>query len=101
MKTRQTILRVVIFLIVLNPGLRTSSVAQEHHKNFKVIAFFTNRNDTAHITWVHEANKWFHKMGALHHFSYDSTKNWNNLNAEFLSHYQVVLFRDTRPDGEA
>ncbi len=40
-------------------------------------------------------------MGALHHFTYDSTNNWNNLNEEFLSHYQVVIFLDTRPDVPA
>ena len=38
-------------------------------------------------------------MAAKYNFTYDSTNNWNNLNAEFLSQYQVVLFLDTRPDS--
>lgn len=38
-------------------------------------------------------------MAGKHHFKYDSTDNWNNLNAEFLSNYQVVVFLDTRPDS--
>jgi hypothetical protein len=50
---------------------------------------------------VHEANKWFPEMGLKHHFIYDSTNNWNNLNRDFLSHYQVVIFLDTRPDSPA
>jgi hypothetical protein len=50
---------------------------------------------------VHEANRWFPKMSAEHHFQYDSTNDWNNLNATFLAHYQVVLFLDTRPDSPA
>ena len=37
-------------------------------------------------------------MGAKYHFSYDTTSNWDNLNAQFLSRYQVVLFLDTRPE---
>jgi hypothetical protein len=37
-------------------------------------------------------------MGKKYDFTYDSTNNWNNLNADFLSHYQVVIFLDTRPD---
>lgn len=65
---------------------------------FRVIAFYTSRNDVAHITFVHEANKWFPKMAAKHNFTYDSTNDWSNLNAEFLSNYQVVLFLDTRPE---
>lgn len=63
-----------------------------------VIAFYTAKNDHAHITYVHEANKWFHKMSITNNFKYDSTNNWNNLNSEFLSRYQVVLFLDTRPE---
>ncbi|WP_428330650.1 ThuA domain-containing protein [Mucilaginibacter sp.] len=73
--------------------------AQSRQPKFKVIAFYTGKDDKAHISFVHEANKWFPRMAAKYNFSYDSTKNWNNMNAEFLSHYQVVLFLDTRPDA--
>ncbi|HWK02625.1 MAG TPA: ThuA domain-containing protein [Puia sp.] len=73
--------------------------AQGHSPKFKVIAFYTGREDLAHISYVHEANKWFPEMAAKYNFSYDSTNDWNNMNAEFLSHYQVVLFLDTRPDS--
>lgn len=66
---------------------------------FHVIAFYTAKQDLAHISFVHEANKWFPHQGEKYHFSYDSTNNWNNLNDSFLSHYQVVLFLDTRPDS--
>jgi hypothetical protein len=74
----------------------SSSIAQMNKTPFHVIAFFTARNDQAHISFVHEANKWFKKMGAEYNFTYDSTKNWSNLNAEYLAKYQVVLFLDTR-----
>lgn len=67
--------------------------------NFKVIGFFTAKNDRAHITFVHEANKWFSKAAKENNFTYDSTNNWNNLNKEFLKNYDVVLFLDTRPDS--
>lgn len=72
--------------------------AQSISPEFKVIAFFTGKNDLAHISFVHEANKWFSEMAKKYNFTYDSTNNWNNLNSEFLSHYQVVIFLDTRPD---
>lgn len=64
---------------------------------FKVIAFYTARADLAHISFVHEANEWFPRMGAKYGFTYDSTNDWNILNAAFLSRYQVVIFLDTRP----
>jgi hypothetical protein len=68
---------------------------------FHVIAFYTAKQDLAHISYVHEANRWFPLMAAKYHFTYDSTSNWDNLNTAFLSHYQVVLFLDTRPDSAA
>jgi len=75
--------------------------AQNRKPKFKVIAFYTAKNDRAHISYVGEANKWFPKMAKENNFVYDSTSNWNNLNAEFLKNYQVVLFLDTRPEDPA
>jgi uncharacterized protein len=40
-------------------------------------------------------------MAAKYHFAYEATTNWNDLNTKFLSHYQVVLFLDTRPEVPA
>ena len=77
------------------------SIAQNDARPIKVIAFYTAKEDSAHISFVHEANKWFPSKSAANHFTYDSTNNWNNLNAEFLSGYQVVIFLDTRPEDPA
>ena len=78
-------------------GLR----AEDAVAKFKVIAFYTGKQDLAHISFVKEANQWFPQAAAKYHFSYEATTNWNDLNAEFLSHYQVVLFLDTRPEDAA
>ncbi len=74
------------------------SQQKKEKPKFKVIAFYTAKNDQAHISFVHEANKRFPKIAEENHFVYDSTDNWNNLNAKFLANYQVVLFLDTRPE---
>lgn len=66
---------------------------------FRVVGFYTAKNDQAHISFVHEANRWLAKMGAEHGFRYDSTSNWADLNTRFLANYQVVVFLDTRPDN--
>ncbi len=73
--------------------------AQPSAASFKVIGFYTAQKDRAHISFVHEANKWFAETAAKYNFIYDSTNNWNNLTTEFLAQYQVVLFLDTRPDS--
>ncbi len=76
----------------------TDSQAQKKAPAFHVIAFYTAKHDLAHISFVHEANRWLPKLAAQYHFTYDSTNDWNNMNTGFLSRYQVVLFLDTRPD---
>ncbi|GAB2685657.1 hypothetical protein GCM10027037_04080 [Mucilaginibacter koreensis] len=85
-----------IVLVTLLYPLFTS--AQKRKPDFNVIAFYTAKHDQAHISFVHEANKWFPEMAKKYHFTYDSTSNWNNLNTAFLSKYQVVIFLDTRPE---
>jgi hypothetical protein len=67
-------------------------------KPFKVIAFYTAKQDAAHISFVHEANKWFPQIAKQYNFIYDSTNDWTKLNTKFLKQYKVVLFLDTRPE---
>lgn len=77
------------------------AIAQNSQPLFRVIAFYTARNDRAHISFVHEANRWFPQQADRYHFTYDSTNDWSHLNDTFLSRYQVVLFLDTRPEDPA
>jgi hypothetical protein len=74
---------------------------QTNAPRFSVIAFYTGRNDKAHISFVREAERWFPRMAVEHGFTYDSTTNWADLNLEFLAKYQVVVFLDTRPEAPA
>jgi len=87
-----------ILLTCICFGFIATLNAQNKTPLFKVIGFYTAKSDLAHISFVHEANKWFPQMGVFYNFSYDSTSNWSNLNEEFLSQYQVVVFLDTRPE---
>lgn len=89
-----------LFLILLSFLMITFASAQKKPA-FKIIAFYTAKNDLAHISYVHEANKWFVQAAGKNNFTYDSTNNWNNLNKEFLKQYNIVLFLDTRPEAPA
>jgi hypothetical protein len=93
--------KLAILASVLCVFLPVGHGAQTSALKFKVIAFYTGKDDLAHISFVHEANTWFPQMAAKHHFSYEATTNWNNLNTGFLSQYQVVIFLDTRPEVPA
>src|ERR1700743_323386 len=95
-KTGVRVFCMCLFLLFF--GSVQGGFSQSKNPKFKVIAFYTAKEDKAHISFVHEANRWFPKMAAKYNFVYDFTANWSNLNAEFLSHYKVVIFLDTRPD---
>jgi hypothetical protein len=70
-------------------------------QRFSVIGFFTAKQDLAHISFVHEANRWFKEQSSKFNFKYDSTNDWSLLNLPFLKKYEVVVFLDTRPDSPA
>jgi uncharacterized protein len=88
-------------LILFFSGSYSESSGKEPVKNpqFRVVAFYTAKNDKAHVSFVHEANRWFSKIAPEYGFTYDSTSNWNNMNDSFLGGYDVVVFLDTRPDS--
>ncbi|MBV4356634.1 ThuA domain-containing protein [Pinibacter aurantiacus] len=75
-----------------------STCFAQKKSSFKVIAFYTAKSDLAHISFVHEANKWFPSMAAKYGFTYESTNDWSKLNDTVLAKYNVVIFLDTRPE---
>jgi uncharacterized protein len=96
---KKTFLTLLLALTCLVPKVvsqTTPSVASK----FRVIAFHSAETEQAHMSFVQEANRWFAKKAVEYGFTYDSTTNWNNMNADFLARYQVVIFLDSRPDGE-
>jgi hypothetical protein len=95
---RGNVLYPVICCLAFGFFCREAAAQEKGQPLFKVIAFYTGRNDLAHISFVHEANQWFPKMGKKYHFSYDSTNDWHNMNPAFLAGYNVILFLDSRPE---
>jgi len=92
-----TILSVLIFLTFV--AVQATNTSKRKTPKFNVIAFYTGKSDAAHISYVHEANRWFSKISEKYNFQYDSTSNWTNMNDTFLEKYDVVVFLDTRPDS--
>ena len=86
------------FLIILLSLVFFNVDAQTQPPKFRVVAFYPDTTEEAHMSFVHEANTWFAHMAKEHNFNYDSTDHWENLNMDFLSKYQVVLFLDKRPE---
>jgi len=88
-------------LLLLVSMIPIAGIAVNPGHPFRVVAFYTAKNDRAHISFVQEAHRWFSDAAAPNHFTYDSTDNWDNLNTDFLASYQVVIFLDSRPEEDA
>ncbi|MGZ3750612.1 MAG: ThuA domain-containing protein [Mucilaginibacter sp.] len=91
----------LLTVLTLCFNLPNSFAQSSKHKTFHVIAFYHEYDDLAHISFVHDANKFFPEMAKKYNFTYDSTGDWSKLNAEFLSKYQVVIFLDSRTEDPA
>jgi uncharacterized protein len=88
---------VIVLMICL--AFVSDSMVVDSNTRFRVVAFHDGESDQAHISFVKEADKWFSEMAISYRFTYESTRDWKNLNPEFLSHYNVVVFLDSRPDS--
>lgn len=64
---------------------------------FKVLAFYNGTWDAAHIDFVKEARVWFPNVAAQNGFTWESTTDWNRLNATHLAQYKVIMFLDDLP----
>jgi len=93
--------RFVLKLAVACFACGFSFMALAGSPGFKVISFYTGKEDKAHISFVKEANGWFARMAKELGFVYDSTNDWTSLTPDLLKNYQVVIFLDTRPDAPA
>lgn len=67
--------------------------------SFDVLAFYTAKNDQAHISFVEEANTWFKKIASENNFVYETTDDWTKLNDKYLSGFELIIFLDTRPEN--
>jgi hypothetical protein len=90
--------------LLLCLGMFSLSQAKQQASQFKVLAFYTpyaSMGDKAHSAFSLEANTWFPTAAAANGFTYESTTNWNDLNATKLAGYKVVMFLDNYPGGSA
>ncbi|MBL7967922.1 MAG: ThuA domain-containing protein [Prolixibacteraceae bacterium] len=89
------VFRIAIVLLLISASI---TIVQAKKNTFNVLAFYTAKNDQAHISFVNEANCWFSAQAKKQRFTYESTSDWTKLNAANLKNYQVVVFLDTRPE---
>lgn len=77
----------------------TKDIRAQKKLKFNAVGFYTGKFDSAHLSFLAEAHPWFFNAATKHNFHYDTTSNWDNLNAEYLKNIDVIIFLDTRPEA--
>lgn len=90
--------RFFFLLAVIFTGCNLPEYSDEHAKP-RILAFFTGKNDLAHISFMGEANQWFAEQGRNYGLQYDTTSNWDRLLDENLDFYTMLVFLDSRPES--
>lgn len=94
---RVAALRSLLTLVLLS----APAPAAPRQPAFRVLAFYTHRDDRAHVSFAGEANAWFASLARERGFEYAATDEWTRLNDGELARQDVVVFLDARPDEPA
>lgn len=83
--------------MVLLLSCTTSAFAQQQEQ-FRILAFYTAKEDAAHISFVQEALPWFDSVCTANGMRFESTPDWSRLSHITRDSFQVLLFLDSRPE---
>ncbi|RRA49944.1 ThuA domain-containing protein [Acidipila sp. EB88] len=68
---------------------------------FHVLAFYGTEVEADHVAFAKQAILFFQALALKDKFDFETTTSFNDLNAEKLSHYQLILWLDDIPSDPA
>ena len=75
-------------------------IARGEDPNFKALAFYNLKVEQAHVQFAKDALAFYSQIASDKNFTFDSTTDWSNLNADNLAKYQVILWLDDSPHSQ-
>ena len=83
--------------------LLSASTLYGQYPRFKVLAFYSNTVEKAHIDFADDAIQFFKELTVGNGFVFDTTSNMEDLNDAKIRDYQLLMmindFRTTRRNG--
>ncbi len=89
-------LRAVLLIV----SVSASMLAQQQPK-FRVLAFYSEKVEHDHVDFAHDAIKFYTAAGERDHFTFDSTTNWEDMNAAKVADYDLVVWLNDFPHSPA
>ncbi|MES3017814.1 MAG: ThuA domain-containing protein [Bacteroidota bacterium] len=91
------LVRLICLTVFITAGM--SVFAQEQKPQFKVVAFYTTNVEMDHANFANDALYFFKLIAGQQNFTFDATTDWSNMNDDFLSNYQIVIWLNNSPGG--
>ena len=86
----------ILFVVTAN-----SFVSGQPYPRFKVLAFYSNTVEQAHIDFANGAIQFFRELTVGNGFVFDTTSNMEDLNDEKIKDYQLLMMINDFPHSEA
>ncbi len=67
----------------------------------RVLAFYATNVESDHVEFANQALRFFTEQAHKHHFQFDSTTHWEDMNPDNLSRYQLVIWLNDFPHTQA
>jgi len=77
------------------------SICHAETARFRVLAFYSETVEHDHVDFAHQEIAFYTEAAKREHYSFDTTKDWNDLNADKLAKYQLVVWLDDFPHTAA
>src|SRR6266852_5453248 len=90
----------LVFLVFLVPMLHSTGTVDQK-PSFRVLAFYSTKVEPDHVLFAEGALEFFSNLAAKNNFAFDSTSNWDDMNASNLEKYQLVVWLNNEPSQPA
>lgn len=91
------VIRMTVAFCIVMLFASGSKPALSQSKSFRVLAFYSTNVEQDHVDFALQAIPFFRAMAKRDHFDFTATADWNEMNPQVLSHYQVILWLDDVP----
>ncbi len=90
-------IRSLLTLLLGAAAVLLPSVSLAQQASFRVLAFYTAKGEPDHIAFAEQALPFFAELAKRNNFHFESTTRWEDLNAEKLKDFQLVLWINDFP----
>ena len=88
-------------LAALAAGLLALPAASGQPEPVRVLAFWSTNVENDHVEFARQALEFYGRIAAAHKFRFESTTNWDDLNAQRLEGVKVVLWLNDFPHSSS